>query len=109
MIEFLAALITAFCRGTFSDANQQGLAAIAALRDSQAIERREAAERRAEQERQQREAEQQRERAEASLAAARQRLRECFLGLNELKDHQQRGFALERFLNDFFEFEGLRG
>jgi hypothetical protein len=29
------------------------------------------------------------------------------LTLNEHRDHQQRGYAFERFLNDFFEFERL--
>jgi hypothetical protein len=29
------------------------------------------------------------------------------LTLNEHQDHQQRGYAFERFLNELFEFEGL--
>jgi hypothetical protein len=103
----VAALITALCRGSFPRASQSGLVAIQDLQTSQAVERKEAAERRAEQERQRRAAEQQRENTVAAEAAARQRLRQSFLALNEHQDHQQRGYAFERFLNEFFEFEGL--
>jgi hypothetical protein len=103
----LAALITAFCKGTFSDASQSGLAAIDGLKASQAVERKEADERRTEQRRQQRASEQLREAAGEAASAKREQFRQSFLALNELQDHQQRGFALERFLNDFFEFEGL--
>jgi hypothetical protein len=100
-------VITALCKGSFPNASQSGLTAIYDLQTSQAVERREAAERRAEQERQQRAAEQQREKAGAAEAARRRRLQQSFLALNEHQDHQQRGYAFERFLNDFFEFESL--
>jgi len=103
----VATLITGFCKGSFPDAGEPGVAAIDGLKASQAVERMEAAERRTQQERQQRAAEQQRERAGAAEAAKRQQFRQSFLTINELEDHQQRGFALERYLNDFFEFEGL--
>jgi hypothetical protein len=103
----VAALVTAFCRGTFPQASQSGLAAIQTLKTSQAVERKEAAERRGELERQQRAVEREREAAGAAEAAVRQTLRQYFLTLNEHQDHQQRGYAFERFLNDFFEFESL--
>jgi hypothetical protein len=103
----VAALITALCKGAFPEASPLGLAAIEGLKTSQAVERREAAERRAEQECQQRAEEQSLERAIAAQAAQRQRLRQSFLYLNEHQDNQQRGYALERFLNEFFDFEGL--
>ena len=35
------------------------------------------------------------------------RLRSTFFDLIEEPNHQQRGYALERFLNDFLDFEGL--
>ena len=103
----VAALITGFCKGNFPEASQAGVAAIDGLKASQAVEKREFAERRAEHERQQRVAEQQREKAVAVEAAKRQELRQSFLALNEQQDCQKRGFALERFLNDFFEFGDL--
>ncbi|HTW50359.1 MAG TPA: hypothetical protein VME45_00495 [Stellaceae bacterium] len=103
----VAALITALCKGKFSGASLAGLTAIEDLRASQAVEKREAAERRAGHERQQRAAEQAQERAGAAKTAERERLQQSFLALNEHQDHQQRGYAFERFLNEVFEFEGL--
>jgi hypothetical protein len=103
----VAALITALCKGSFPGASQSGLAALQDLQTSQAVERKEASERRVEQERQRRVSEQQREKTAAAEAAERQRLRQSFLTLNEHQDHQQRGYAFERFLNELFEFEGL--
>jgi hypothetical protein len=43
----------------------------------------------------------------AERAAARDKYRQRFLALCELTDAQQRGYALETFLNGFMEFEGL--
>lgn len=103
----VAALITALCRGSFPAANQAGLAAIQDLRTLQAVERKEAADRRDEQERQRRAAEQRQEKMAAAKAIERQRLRQSFLTLNEHQNHQQRGYAFERFLNEFFKFEDL--
>jgi hypothetical protein len=103
----MATFITTLCKGTFGGASHHALTAIQDLRAFQTVERTEAAERRAEQVRQQRDAERQREQAGAVVAAERQRLQQSFLTLNEHHDHQQRGYAFERFLNEFFDFEGL--
>jgi len=106
--QLVATLITSICKGSFPDARQSGLDAIRELQAVQAVEQKEAAERRAQQEREQRTVERHREEARAAVEARRQQLREFFLALNESHNHQQRGFAFERFLNDFFDFEDLR-
>lgn len=102
-----AVLITSFCKGSFPDAQPPGIDAIKGLQAAQVVERKEAAERRAEKERQQREVEQQREKVRTQTEAAQQKLRQSFLALNVHQNYQQRGFALEKFLNAFFDFEGL--
>lgn len=103
----LAALITEICKGSFPGASPAARAAISALVESRAAERREAEERRAEFQRQQRAIEREQESADTAVITERQRLRQSFLSLNEHLDHQQRGYAFERFLNAFFEFEAL--
>lgn len=103
----LAALITGICKGSFPGANPAARAAINAPMEARAAERCEAEERRVEFRRQQRAIEREQESAGAATATERQRLRQSFLSLNEHPDHQQRGYAFERFLNEFFEFEAL--
>lgn len=103
----VAAIITALCKGRFPDATPEGLAAVEGLKVGQIDERQEAAERREEHQRQRRESEKIQERAAAERAATRAQFREKFLQLCDLQDPQQRGYALERFLNGFLDFEGL--
>jgi Arc/MetJ-type ribon-helix-helix transcriptional regulator len=103
----LAVLVTAFCKGSFPNASPAARAAINALAESRTAEQREAEERRAEFRRQQRAIEREQESADAATATERQQLHQSLLSLNEHLDHQQRGYAFERFLNAFFEFEAL--
>jgi hypothetical protein len=103
----VAAIITALCKGRFPDATPEGLAAVEGLKVGQVDERQEAAERREEHQRQRRESEKIKERAAAERAATRAQFREKFLQLCDLQDPQHRGYALERFLNSFLDFENL--
>ena len=105
--QLVAALITGLCRGNFPEAGQSGQEAIESLKNTQALEQKEAADRQAEQERQQQATEQQRRKIREFAAAKRQEFHQSFLKLCSEPDHQKRGFALEKFLNDLFEFEGL--
>lgn len=107
----LAALITAFSSGNFPNANPSGTSAIDALRGRIVEERanRDAAQKTKESEDANRLAVARRTRE----AAARQRqmhrdsLKDRFVGLNKEVNSQSRGYLLEQFLNDLFEFEGL--
>lgn len=103
----IAAIVTALCKGRFPDATGNGQAAVDDLKAQRIDESREAAERRAEADRQRRAAEQDRERSGALAAAKHERFRQDFLVLHGHQNHQQRGFALERFLNEFFDYAGL--
>jgi hypothetical protein len=103
----IAAIITALCKGRFPDATPVGLAAVEELKVGQVDERQEAVERREEHERQRRESEKIQERVAAGRAATRAQFRDKFLQLTAVQDPQQRGYALERFLNGFLDFEGL--
>lgn len=99
--QLVATLITEFCKGSFPEASQLGQAAIEGLKKAKILDQKETAECRVEQERRQQ------EKIKFDKANKRQELHSLFLKLNEESDHQQRGFALERFLSDLFEFEGL--
>lgn len=103
----MAAIITALTKGTFPDATPDGIEALARLKAARAIEAQEAADRRADRERQKRDA----ERSEEVAAARKRAIREAFLqrfsDLVMMTDAQARGYALEKFLNDFFDYERL--
>lgn len=58
-------------------------------------------------ERRARDEDRERERVHAEREANRQKFGSSFFALMEETNHQQRGYALERFLNEFFDFEGL--
>jgi len=103
----VAALITALCKGEFPDATPDGQAAINRLKEERVGEARESAERRAEQRRNTREAELKEERAAAAKRAKREEFSRSFLELSQIVDPQMRGFRLEKFLNDFLDYEGL--
>lgn len=103
----VAGFVDAFCRGTFATAKPQGLAAIAALKKERDDDSRLAAEKRAAQQHEVGKAQRQKDRAGEAKAAAREKFRQLFLTISTLSDAQQRGYALERFLNELMEFEGL--
>jgi hypothetical protein len=103
----LSEIITALCKGTFPDATPAAINAIESLKLEQLVERQEALDRRTEIERRKREAEQLSERAAASRASCRAGFRDAFIQLNQLEDPQARGFRLEKFLNEFLEYEEL--
>lgn len=107
----LAALVTAFNAGSFANANTKGTDAISTLSGRITEER---ASRQAEQKL--KESEEEKRLAAARLAKAkslqlqrqqRLALRDRFIGLNSEANAQARGYLLEQFLNDFFEFEDL--
>jgi len=103
----VAAMVTALCKGAFPDATPEGLAAVKALQAERVEETREATERRTEQARRTREAERKGEQAAASKRARRDQFRSSFIQLSQIADRQTRGFTLEKFLNDFLDYEGL--
>jgi hypothetical protein len=100
----LAEIATALCKGMFPHATPEGLAAIKALRAARDEEAKEAAAQRAAYEREKREVEQAKARVATQKAARRAELHDCFLQISSLENEQQRGYALERFLNEYFEF-----
>lgn len=107
----LAALVTAFANGNFPNANTNGMDAIAAIsgRITDEGANRDAERKSKESEASSRLAAAQLARSNALQLKRRQRdsLRDRFVGLNGEANAQARGYLLEQFLNDFFEFEGL--
>ena len=103
----MAGLVTAVRKGKFSDASEKAKTARDALLTQGAAERDEAEAQREEQRRKDREEERNRERAFAERAAARERFKDLFIQLSQQSDPQARGYMLERFLNDFLNFENL--
>jgi hypothetical protein len=107
----LANLITAVLKHSFKGAPANVLEAVADLRtriETDKLERKERDDqRRQELELRNREVDREKERASEARQAVRDTLRNRFFELIEEPNHQQRGYALERFLNDFLDFEGL--
>jgi hypothetical protein len=107
---YVASLITAVLKHNFVNVNARD--AVNRLRSRFEQDRDERAERerqrRKELERRALDEARQKERAFSAREARRASLGEKFLALRLLADHQQRGYALERFLNEFFTFEGLQ-
>ena len=104
-------MITALCKGKFPEASATAKGAIehlTALRLTERDEKVETARAKAEERRQaKRTAELEREKERDEEAASRGRFNNAFLGLYAQTDRQARGYMLEKFLNDFFAFEGL--
>ncbi len=107
----LAAIITGLTKSEFREASQQGLDAVAQLkvhinadRENRNRERQAAAEERAASARA---AEQAQEARRFAREASRDSLRERFEALMSEGNAQTRGYLLEQFLNDLFDFEGL--
>lgn len=105
--QIVATIITGLCRGNFRDATTEGCAAIDSLKALRAVESQQAAQQRLDEERRRREQETRADKLAADRAGRRDHFRQSFLTLYEHRDPQQRGFALEKFLNDFFDYEGL--
>ena len=103
----VASMVDAFCRGTFNGAKPQGLCAIEALKRERNDDSRAAAEKRAARQREIEEAQRERDRVAEAEAATREIFRQRFLTLSSILDAQDRGYALETFLNEFMEYEGL--
>jgi hypothetical protein len=107
----VAELITALCKGSFPNASPIGLEAISALqnqtKDDQA--RKQAAKQEAEdiERTKTRTIERRREEQAADRQNQREGLLQRFMILSGEQNPQTRGFQLEPFMNDLFEFEGL--
>lgn len=108
----VSGLITAILKHDFTNAQPSARDAVDYLRTRLKQDRQERVEREREQsqERARRtlDEERQRERAFSEREATRTSLRDNFFALLDEPDHQKRGYALERFLNEFLEFEGLQ-
>lgn len=103
----VASIITAVTKGRFPQTTQAGLDAIDALKAEQVVERKEAEAKRLEHKRQLEEAQRAKDKAGNAKIARREKFEAAFYALSALTDAPQRGYALERFLNEFLEFEGL--
>jgi hypothetical protein len=103
----VAGVITALSKGHFPDASAKAKSAIETLKSYQSEERQQAEARR--EEHRQKEQEQEREHAKAlaAKAKAREGFRDLFLQLSQHENPQQRGYMLEKFLNDFLTFEAM--
>ena len=109
--QILASIITSLLAGSFTDASPRGLEAVTQLRarvDTDRLDR----ERRRKDERDAatRTARAEEIAKEAARQATRHRrdsLKDRFEGLMSESNAQSRGYLLEAFLNDLFEFEGL--
>jgi hypothetical protein len=109
--KLIAALVTGLTRTIFRDASPDALDAIAKLKAQSEADRSEIEETRraaeADRARSARAVELEREAKRAGMEAARDSLRDRFLGLRAEGNAQRRGYLLETFLNDLFEYEGL--
>jgi hypothetical protein len=107
----IAAIITALVNGKFPDATPVASDAIADLKTKIKTDRQEQRQRRREEEEERqtsaRAAEREKETKRAVGRAERDSLRDRFLGLIDETNAQRRGYLLETFLNDLFDFEGL--
>ena len=103
----VAGIITALSKGTFPDASNKAIAAIEALKFHQVKEAQEAEKRRQEH-RLKAHAEEQLRAQEVSVKEAkRKEFYDSFLILSQNQDPNQRGYMLEKFLNDFLNFENM--
>ncbi len=103
----VAGLVTAICKGQFPDATERAKAAKESLLALGIAERGEAESQREEQRRKERDEERDRERIATEKAATRERFKQLFIQLSQNNDPQARGYMLERFLNEFLDFEKL--
>ena len=104
----IATLITAFCRTPFADATPKGLAAVEALKAGLAEDGRVVAEKREQHRLEQERVQQARDKAGEARTTKRLTFKQRFIDLWAMDDTPQaRGYALERLLNEFLDFEGL--
>ncbi len=104
----VAEFVTAFCRGSFAGASPKGLAAIGALKAELAQDSKAAAERREQACREQDTAQRLRDKAGEVKTGNRLAFKQRFFEMCAADDMPQaRGYALERLLNEFLDFEGL--
>ncbi len=103
----VAGVITALSKGTFPDATEKANLAIESLRAQQVKEGQEAESRRREQLQKAHEEEQLRAREVSVKEAKRKEFYDSFLTLSQHQDPNQRGYMLEKFLNDFLSFENM--
>lgn len=107
-VRLVAAIVTALTRTKFPYASTTGLEAIERLKVDIENDRKAAESQRNEAEKLRQENEQRKRDIKAAAASnARHEFRQRFLSLTGLSDAQQRGYQLEKFLNEFMEFEGL--
>ena len=103
----VAGVITALSKGKFPDATEKAKLAIEALKSQQVNEGQEAEARRRDQWQRAHEDEQIRSAEVAVKAGRRQEFYDSFLQLFQHENPQQRGYLLEKFLNDFLSFENM--
>lgn len=103
----MSQFIDGVCRGNFSVARPQGVQAINALKMERENDSRASKERRVERQREAEDLQRERDKLGAAKRAARENFRQSFFSLSSLANAQQRGFALECFLDEFIAFEGL--
>lgn len=107
----VAAIITALTKSRLPDATDAASAAIAELTARVEAERVEQKQKRETEQERQRKAAQSTERLQEAERAKRQSgldsLKDRFISLMKEENAQRRGYLLETFLNDLFEYEGL--
>ena len=104
----VAELVTAFRRGSFADATARGLASVEALKAEVAEDGKAAAEKREQLHREQEVAQRMRDKVGQARTNRRPAFKQRFIEMCTADDTPQaRGYALEKLLNEFLEFEGL--
>lgn len=105
----IANLITGICRSNLPSATEKAAEAVKTLKQHQQTDKQEKDSiAHAAKEERRRQEEETGERRATTLQLSRERLRNSFLNLYAQDDAQARGYALERFLNEVFELEGLK-
>lgn len=108
----VATMLTSLLQMSLPDASETAKAAVLALQSKAKTDQQLRSERRQAEEQaaadEKRKGERQREASRAARTANRDVLRDRFLGLMSEGNAQARGYLFETFLNDFFEFEGLK-
>jgi len=105
----IANLITGICRSNLPSATEKAAEAVKTLKQHQQTDRQEKESlAQAAREEQRRHEEETGERRATTLQLSREKLKSSFFDLCGQGDPQARGYALEKFLNEVFELEGLK-
>jgi len=105
----IANLITGICRSNLPSATEKAAEAVEALKQHQQTDKREKESiAQAAKEERRRQEEETGERRATTLQLSREKLKNNFFTLYGQDDAQARGYALEKFLNEVFELEGLK-